>query len=375
MTEPVPPLSLVDVYTEADAASCPTCDGDMFGTECPTCGPPVKWSDLSYLDRGESPTTPDPTFLRRADGERLLYPGALNYVFGNPDAGKSWIALAAIAEALRDGETAVYIDADHNTEPVITDRLLKLGVPRFILTMSSRYRHYEPEDARELASLLRHVARTMEPGIIVFDSAGEVISLLGLDSNNNDDLTKWNRTTHIPIIQADWCVVVLDHLTKAGNEEWPIGGMAKKRFTTGLMIHVEVDRPLAPEKLGSLWMNIRKDRHGKVKAVSAASAGRFLLDSADESITWAIEVPIVGDPEPTRAMEEISLWLEAHASDGKPVKGGQKAIVDGVRAAGNGMKEMTMRRAFRCLVNRGHIETVSRKGTRFISPFREADAG
>lgn len=61
----------------------------------------VRYGDVAALLAGELPEPPAPTVLRRTDGHGVFYAGQVNSLFGEPESGKTWIALAAAAEVLR----------------------------------------------------------------------------------------------------------------------------------------------------------------------------------------------------------------------------------------------------------------------------------
>ena len=62
---------------------------------------PMDGSDLDM-----APTA----MLQRKDGATLFYDGKLNFLFGTPGTGKSWVALYAVHEALLRGQRAIYWD-------------------------------------------------------------------------------------------------------------------------------------------------------------------------------------------------------------------------------------------------------------------------
>jgi hypothetical protein len=51
--------------------------------------------DISALLDGTLPEPPAPVLLKRSDGVALFYAGQVNFLFGDPEAGKSWVCLAA----------------------------------------------------------------------------------------------------------------------------------------------------------------------------------------------------------------------------------------------------------------------------------------
>ena len=65
--------------------------------------------------------------LQRKDGATLFYDGKLNFLFGSPGGGKSWLALWCVHEALLRGRRAVYWDHE-DTPGTFSRRSKKLGL-------------------------------------------------------------------------------------------------------------------------------------------------------------------------------------------------------------------------------------------------------
>ena len=91
-------------------------------------------------------TGPVPELLRRSDAKFLVYRGMVNSLVGDSEAGKTWVALACVAEVLNDGGSVLVIDVDHNTTLAIVDRLMRFGVPKHVLTDQSRFRYTDAEE-------------------------------------------------------------------------------------------------------------------------------------------------------------------------------------------------------------------------------------
>ena len=69
---------------------------------------PMDGSDLDL-----APTA----MLQRKDGATLLYDGKLNFLFGVPGSGKSFVALYAVHETLLRGRRAIYWDHEDTPHP------------------------------------------------------------------------------------------------------------------------------------------------------------------------------------------------------------------------------------------------------------------
>lgn len=339
------PVTLLD---SAPAATTPAA-GELDAVEEPE--PRKLYADLSFLVTGEAPAAPEPTIGIRDDGIAVIYPGAVNTLFGDPECGKTWIALAFAAERLNAGGFVAYIDADHNGATAIAGRLLSFGVGLLVVADPQRFRCYEPESAEELIAI-RDELLGLDPDLVVVDSVGEVIPLFGGNSNDNDDITKANRRLNVPLKLAGWSVIQLDHLSKNGDGSWPTGGIAKKRATDGVMLHVKTKEAFAPGAVGEAWLNIAKDRHGAVREAHPTSAGIFELDSSGSYTEWRIISPAgAASSEPSELMGKIATFLAArHAAGDERV--GVREIRKAIKA-----KTTAHARAMKALRAGGYVDS------------------
>lgn len=253
------------------------------------------FADLSWLLSGERPVRPAPSLLRRIDGRHLMYRGAVNGLFGDPEVGKSWVALATIIEELEAGHPAWYIDIDHNGLHAMIDRLLALGAKPRDLADPARFRYFEPDDSNDIDRIVES-AREVAAGTVVVDSLGELIPMLGGSSKDNDEITAILRRACQPFADIDWCVITIDHLPKNSESRsngFAIGGMTKKRVIRGSYLLCErVGDPLAPGRIGKVKLSIAKDTSGGLREhAEGKDIGIFVLDSTDKQSHWRIEVP------------------------------------------------------------------------------------
>ena len=133
-------------YRQATAAPEPVADDGyhVADEDDSTADEPTEiYTDVAALLDGELPEPPKPLLLTRTDGHALFYAARVNLLFGDPETGKTWVALAACAEALRDGRRALYVDLDHNGAAAIIRNLLLLGAPKSALRDPDVFRHCE----------------------------------------------------------------------------------------------------------------------------------------------------------------------------------------------------------------------------------------
>ncbi len=155
-------------------------------TAAESAAPPL-YVDIAALLAGGLPDPPEPAVLYRDDGHAIFYRGQVNQLFGDPESGKTLVALGAcVAELDDDNGRAVFIDIDHNGVEGIVSRLLDMGADADALSDPNRFRYAEPEDAAHLALVVADLC-AWEPTVAVVDSVGELLPLLRLSSNSPDD--------------------------------------------------------------------------------------------------------------------------------------------------------------------------------------------
>lgn len=258
--------------------------------------------DICALLDGTMPEPPEPRLGRRVDGRCLFYPGQVNWVFGDPESGKTWLCLAAAVEALKAGRKVLIIDLDHNGPAATVLRLVSLGAPLEALRDPQRFRYCEPEDRAELRQVIDDCAR-WRPAVALVDSIGELLPMYGANSNSSDDFTMAHSHVLKPLAKAGAAVLAVDHLAKGADSRaaGPGGTAAKRRAIGGVSLRVKVKQPFTPGHGGSATLLVNKDRHGGVRAHCPVGdrepvAGTFkLLAFNDDVLEWAIYPPADGE--------------------------------------------------------------------------------
>ncbi|GAA5033938.1 hypothetical protein GCM10023258_34220 [Terrabacter aeriphilus] len=259
---------------------------------------PDLFADLDALITEGGDDGPERSCGERTDGERLFYRGQVNTLTGDPESGKTWIALVCLAWALADGERCSFIDMDHNGWAATVQRLRGLGVPETVLKDRNVFRYVEPEDADHLTAVVGSLV-AWQPDSVLVDSIGELLPLLGKSSNLDDDYTEAHGLVLKPLAQAGACVIAIDHLAKnsASRAQGATGAVAKRRAVGGVALRVVCTQKFAPGRGGRALMTVIKDRHGQVRQVSLPQqkgedlAGTFVLTLEGDSLMARIDAP------------------------------------------------------------------------------------
>ena len=171
------------------------------------------YADVAALLDGTMPEPPQPVLLIRTDGQALFYLGQVNLLFGDAETGKTFVALAGCAEALRAGRRVLVLDLDHNGVEATVSRLLMMGAPRGKLRDPNVFRYCEPQDRDDVRQVVKD-SMAWRPAVAVVDSIGELMPMLGANSNSANEFTHTHTAVLKPLALSGAAVIAVDHLAK-----------------------------------------------------------------------------------------------------------------------------------------------------------------
>jgi len=330
--------------------------------------------DLAETLRGLQDGTlarPAPVVGRIHDGGALFYPGKVNGVHGDSNAGKTWTALVACAQQLAAGEVAVYVDLEDDAAGIVS-RLLDMGAEP--AAVAARFIYLSPAERLDAIGqdLLAGLLAERRPTLVVVDSTGEGLALEGANPNADDEVARWFRRLPGFLAARGPAVLVLDHMAKADDGSlWPIGSQRKRAAIGGAQYAQRIVKPFSRDTPGVAVLICAKDRHGHYRKgqrvaelhVTPQPAGvRVELVAAIESTAGE-----AGGFRPTVLMERVSRAVE-QAGDLLTFN----SIADRVKG-----KRQHVRTAVDVLVAEGHLTATG--GPRrailhgSVKPYREAD--
>ncbi len=215
---------------------------------------------------------PLPDWLVRRDGMALLYPGSINGLHGDSGSGKGWVVCFAIAEAARRNRATLLVDYE-DTAVSITARLLLLSMtPEEILRWFVYVRPQVSPGPRAVAHLCELVAQH-DVALVVIDSIGEAFATEGLDENKDVEVGPWYRRVARPLADTGAAVLLVDHSTKAAdNQLHPSGSKRKRAAITGASYFAEAIAPFVKGEGGRLQLTCAKDRHGNYRRGEAVGS-------------------------------------------------------------------------------------------------------
>jgi hypothetical protein len=228
--------------------------------------------DLVALSASGAISAPLPTLLSRSDGRKLFYPGAINWLAGEPGSGKTFLALAAAVEVLRDGERVAFIDYE-DTPHTFVHRLACLGLEDDALARVEYLRATGALDDANLAWLV-DLIDSHGIALVVIDSVPESLASEGANENSATEVASWVARVPRRWARAGAAVVVIDHVVKNvdGRGRWARGSGHKLAAVDGVAYMLATTIPFSRERSGSARLIMSKDRHGMVGAVGQTAA-------------------------------------------------------------------------------------------------------
>lgn len=337
-----------------------------------------------FLDGSYTP--PEPTFMQRADGWCLLYPGLVHSLHGESESLKSWVAQAEVVQVLMAGRRALYVDFESDAGQVI-NRLLLMGCPPELIKENLDY--VRPQ-ALPLLGVEQGWARMLATkyAVAVLDGVTESLGLFGKTTKDNDEIAWWMNK--VPKRIARWtgaALILIDHVTKSSEDRgrFAIGGQHKMNAVDGAAYTVEVIEPAGVGMVGKASIRIAKDRPGQVRAHCGEyrasdrtqEAAVFVLDSTRPGTVGAFletypsneQRRDMQDEKQRLFMEKVSMLLEQQPDLGKTAIWNQLAGTD----RGGAVKEHWSP-ALAALVMGGWVHARSVGGNktahRVVTPYR-----
>lgn len=292
------------------------------------------------------------SYLTRSDGTSLLYAGKTHVLQAEPSTGKSWVAVATVAEVLALGGAAVYLDCE-DTPGGILKRLLNVGCAS--AAVAERFAYARPVGPHGLIErrALERLLDDLNPDLVVIDGVGESLSRNGFSEDKADDILRWFDLLPRPLAETGAAVLMIDHVAKdpEARGRWARGSGAKLGAIDGATYQVKLSQPFSRKRSGALRLVIAKDRPGGVGAIGETAAVVTIEPHGDgERVMLRIEpdgaaLPPTDSYKPTNVMAQV--WHEIDTA-GAPLTA--KALQALVHA-----KPRTIAEALARLLSEGYV--------------------
>lgn len=297
-----------------------------------------------------------PEILDVHDSIPLIYPGRSHSIFGTPGGGKTWVALAAVAEVLKSGEWVLLLDWEDSAAGT-AQRLVRLGVTIDELSRLD-YRSLSTSLVFGWATL---VESTLPYRLVVIDSTGEALAAQGVNPNEDGEVAKWmSLVKRLTLRESAPAILLLDHVPKSTENPHgaPIGSQRKLAALTGAAYRCDTLVEPAKGKQGKLKLTVAKDRLGH-RAKGSIAAQVEIADTDDGGIALGFALTeaqaAVARGEvfyPTVLMERVSRYVEDNPGATK------KQIENDVSG-----KAAMLRKAIEALVDLGFVRQTDAGGS------------
>lgn len=298
--------------------------------------------DIAALMRSPQ-TLVQAELLKRVDGRALLVRGTVNVIFGEPEAGKSFVTAEAMRQTMLEGGRVALLDYE-GTPARMAERLTQLRLSADVVEHGMLYLRpggAAPAKQRAwMAAIVRTVV-SFKADLVVLDSLAAFLYEFGLNENDASEALTPLRGVCRPLANAGAAVVAVDHVKKESEARDPWGrGSGSKRGEVDSSFHLKVVEPFAREKPGSSFMRVAKDRDGILggqgQPIATVNFGEDLGGHFRIALQPpATETPFVG---PTHCMDAVLELLEAR---GDEMSGNE--IITALKITGRGYKEATVR--------------------------------
>jgi RecA/RadA recombinase len=347
----VQPYTWPQVRVELEARGLPT---GPERDEVPARDSRTSWApvDLGPVLAGDE-LEPPPAMLHRADEAGLLYAGKVHSFAGEPESGKSWLALAACVEAIEAGQHVAYLDFEDQASGIV-GRLRNLGATDEAI--HDRFGYLRPDEPLTQAGRADlEGALASSPSLAVVDGVTEAMTLLGLDVLNNRDVARFIEEIPRRLTRSGAAVILIDHVVKAKGERgrYAIGAQHKLAGIDGAGYSFEILRPFGRglEGVARIW--VTKDRPGFVRQSAAGGkvAGEFHLRSEGDAVV--VEIRPAEFSHDGAGLSPSRRWvLDALPSDPASSLTVQQ-IGDRVAEAGHPLKRATIQKSLTELLEEG----------------------
>lgn len=255
--------------------------------------------------------------------DALIYAGRINPLQGEPGGGKTWVALHACVEAITEGHHVMYIDLEDHPSSVFA-RMLTLGADKE--DIRARFHYVNPENPMGIDDwdvIERNIKRD-NIAIVVIDSIGELLSMQGIRSSNDDDeVAKLYRLIPRRIAKLGPAVILLDHVTKANSSDgpqlWAIGSQRKKAAVDGAAYMVETIKAFAAGQDGKIALRTAKDRNGNFVVGHVVAEIHVSSSQEGDRLKLDVRAPqMSGDgthQRQTTNMRRVTEWLAEKTTD------------------------------------------------------------
>jgi KaiC/GvpD/RAD55 family RecA-like ATPase len=238
----------------------------------------------------------------------LLLKGAVHWILGPTEVAKTWLALLLAVECVKAGKRVLYIDLENGAD-IVGERIDLLGWEPGNLDRDLVY--YDESNLRTDAASLKAYDDYLDeitPALAVFDASRGLLTSLGLEENENDDLETFHQKILRPLRKRGITVVVIDHVPLSDPKR--ARGATRKMDSADVVWAMKRNKPFDQTSVGEIQLDRMKARRGGLPKTVRFSIGTgengFMLRRSDGTIET---------PEPTDDLTATQRKIYEHVRD------------------------------------------------------------
>lgn len=222
---------------------------------------PVAPADWSWLREGGLSAIAEKTpgsFLKRVDGEGIIYDRGCVHLIGDKSVGKSWLATHLAVERMDNGESIAWLDYETD-EQQVAERLVQGGAKISQIIDQFTYFAMKGESIAGAVSYIGSLPESVRPTALIVDSVDASMASSGADDENSSSGYHAWRAAIAPL--TEMMVTVLIEHTGHDNTHRARGASAKGQ-QADQEFSAKVIRPFSKASGGLVEWTCRKNRRG-----------------------------------------------------------------------------------------------------------------
>jgi hypothetical protein len=207
--------------------------------------------------------------------------GVVHWVQGEPEDGKSWLALQRAAWVLSNTDERVALLDWEMGELEVGQRLHQMGVAQ--KDVAERFVHVmHPELTGNAATRWDEICRRGKFAFVIVETATDALTAAGADENKGAEVTKWVLDYLYPVVKYGGTPWVSDHVTKNGDSKYPVASRAK-RAKSKVSYALEKRAHFDFDTIGELSVEVVKNtpsaeiERKRILAIGGDGTGNFTL--------------------------------------------------------------------------------------------------
>ncbi|MCX7618916.1 bifunctional DNA primase/polymerase [Tepidiforma sp.] len=194
--------------------------------------------------------------------EPLVVRGMIHLLYGEPESGKTILALRLMSDVVSRGEDVVFVDEESGPQK-IADLLVGLGTDPDLV---DQHLHYFPFPSLALETMEEWLCQVeaLRPSMVAFDSLTDMLAASGIDENKGHEVNEWMVAVAQRLARtgANPAVLLVDHVAKdTENVRYSVGSRAKKA-KSDVMWYVRRVLEFDRQTIGRIELIRHKNRPG-----------------------------------------------------------------------------------------------------------------